>query len=273
MLLGQNFRFGFYSCPPEERMKAIKRAGFDSVMFWWGSEFDRTDAPKEVRFKLAKKEGLEVSTVHFPSTNAHWLWFPGDAGRVYAGQIVEAVEDCARYGIRNLVMHTTRQLTTQEPGPCGLENFKCVLDAAQREGVVIALENTRFLRYNQYIYDNFSSKYLGFCFDTGHANCYTPDEDPLEQFSEYLVTTHIHDNYGKNGSPDGKIAPSGRLDLHNLMGDGNIDFDAIFKRLKKLNVLEFNLESYCFEHSKYWGLSMDEFLKISFMKLKKTLSI
>ena len=47
------------------------------------------------------------------------------------------------------------------------------------------------LRYNSYIYKNLSSSALGFCFDCGHAHCYTPDENPLEMFASYISTTHI----------------------------------------------------------------------------------
>lgn len=269
MILGQNFRFGFYSISPAERMAAIKKAGFDSVMFWWGNEFDSTDGTKEERFNLAKKEGLLVSTVHFPSTNAQWLWISSEEGELYKKQMIQAVQDCGKLGIKNLVIHTTRKHITPEPNESGLEKLSHVLKAAEKEGVKLAIENTRFLRYNSYIYKNLSSSALGFCFDCGHAHCYTPDENPLEMFASYLTTSHIHDNYGPAGSPNGMEAPSGRIDLHNLIGDGNIDYKPIFTRFKELKLQEYNLESYCFEHSKYWGLSMQEFLDTSIKKLKE----
>ena len=70
------------------------------------------------------------------------------------------------------------------------------LEEAQAQGVNIALENTRFLRYNQYLYQRLNSPRLKFCFDSGHANCYTPQEDPLALFGDKLCTMHLHDNYG-----------------------------------------------------------------------------
>lgn len=269
MLLGQNFRFGYYSYSPEERIAAIKKAGFDSVMFWWGNEFDSCDGTKEYRYELAVKAGLQVSTVHFPSTNAHFLWLNSDEGTGYVREMVSAVHDCGRLHIKNLVMHTTRKFLTVPPNQTGLEHLQKVLTEAESEGVKIAIENTRFLNYNSYIYENLSSPALGFCFDTGHANCYTPGQYPLDLFSKYLSTTHIHDNYGPEGHPSGTPDPVQKTDLHNLIGDGNIDFVPIFKKLKELQVPEYNLESYCFPYSKYYSLSMDEFLEKSFCKLKK----
>ena len=76
-----------------------------------------------------------------------------------------------------------------------------------------------------------------------------------------LVTTHIHDNVGAVGDTP---------DQHHLMGEGNVDFDNIFARLKHFNVKRINLESYCNQTSKYFGvLSMDEYMDLSYATLTK----
>jgi len=267
MELGQNYRCGFYDIPPAQRMEAIKRAGFDSTMLWWGEEYSKTDGTKEELYALAKKNGLNIHTVHFPSTYAHYLWLGGDEGSSYMKQLLQAIRDCGRLEIPNMVLHMTRKLITVPPNETGLEHMQTACKEAETQGIRIAVENTRFLKYNTYVYNNIDSPALKFCFDTGHANCYTHDEDPLGMFGSRLVTTHIHDNYGPAGHPDGLVAPSGDKDLHNLIGDGNIDFQKLFERMQAQGNTVWNLESYCFKHSKYYGLTIDDYLSLSYKKL------
>lgn len=253
-ILGQNFRCGFYDIPPEKRLRAIKRAGFDSVMFWWGEEYEKTDGSRYDLIEGAKKLGLQVNTVHFPSTNAHWLWVE-ERGAQYIGQMIAAIEDCSRYGVENLVMHTTRQLITPPYNEGGIERLSAAVKVAEREGVNIAVENTRFPEYNAYIFESIASKRIKFCYDAGHAHCYTKDWDVLQKFGDRLVTTHIHDNDGES-------------DQHHLMGEGTIDFSKVFAKLKELNVKYYNLESYCNETSAYFNkIDIDGFLKLSHEKL------
>ena len=258
---GQNFRCGFYDVPPEQRLDAIKSAGFDETMFWWGTEYEQTDGSRFQLFDYATRIGLGVNTCHFPSTNAHHLWFGGEQGSALVKQFTQACKECGERGIKNLVMHLTYRLVTPEPNEHGIVNFAKMLDAAEKYGVVIAIENTRFLAYNDLILQRFTSKNIGFCFDSGHANCYTPSEQPLEKYGNMLVTTHIHDNVGPVGD---------KPDQHHLMGEGIVDFDKVFARLKHFGVERINLESYCNETSKYYGkLTCEEYLQLSYDTLTR----
>ena len=160
--LGQNFRCGFYDVPPRERLRAIRAAGFDAVMFWWGNEFDATDGDKHERMRAALGLGLKVNTLHFPSTHADYLWRE-ELCEGYADLIIEALEDCARYGAGNLVLHTTRALITPPYNDAGLNALGRAVAAAERLGVNIAAENTRFPAYNGYIYKNIPSVRLTLC--------------------------------------------------------------------------------------------------------------
>jgi sugar phosphate isomerase/epimerase len=254
MLLGQNFRCGFYDVKPEERLRLIKKVGFDSVMFWWGDEFENTDGSRYDLTDCALRLGLKVQTVHFPSTHADYLW-RDETRRLYVDMLIKALYDCAHYGVENLVMHTTRQLITPPYNEAGLNEFKRAVAVAEKEGVNIAVENTRFPLYNRYIYENIPSKNVTLCYDTGHEHCYTKDWDILSAFGSKLSTTHIHDNNGEK-------------DEHHLMGEGNINYAPIFARLKELKVTSYNLETYCNQSSRYYGkLSCEEFLQLSYNKL------
>ena len=257
---GQNFRCGFYDVSNKRRMQALAAAGFDETMFWWGDEFEQTDGTRFELFDLAIKNGLAVNTCHFPSTHADYLWYSDERGQQYVKQFDEACKECGERGVSNLVIHLTRKLITPEPNESGIYNFAKMLDSAKSNNVVIAIENTRFLRYNDYILSRFpNERNIGFCYDCGHNNAYTPNEQPLEKYGDMLVTTHIHDNIGPVGTEP---------DQHHLMGEGNIDYDKLFARLKHYNVQRINLESYCNETSRYFGkLSVEEFLNLSYATL------
>ncbi len=251
--LGQNFAFGYTDVPVAERMRAIHLAGFDDVMIWWGMEHAATDGTPQALYDLAKRNGLNVRTAHFPSWETHHLWQDDEGGRQYLQNLLSAIRDCGAREIENLVLHTTRQLITPEPNLLGLERVEEALQLAEQQGVNLAFENTRFLRYNDYIYSRLSSPCLKFCFDSGHANCFTPGEDPLAQFGDRLCTMHLHDNLG---------AAYG--DQHHLMGEGNIDWDALFARLKALSPGSYNLESGCHPGSQWYGKPMEDYLKASY---------
>ena len=251
MIIGQNFRCGFYEIAPAERMDAIRRAGFDAVMFWWGDEFDATDGNKHLRMRLAVKNGLQVNTLHFPSTYADKLWRK-EFCEGYADEMIDALRDCAKYGVKNLVVHTTRKLITPPYNEDGLNAMGRAVTEAEKLGVNIALENTRFPAYNAYLYDNIRSPRLTLCYDTGHEHCYTKEKNILAMFGDKLSTTHIHDNDGTS-------------DQHHLIGEGNIDFPPILQKLKELGVKYYNLESYCDEKSRYYRkCSLSEFLSLSY---------
>ena len=164
MVLGQNFRCGFYEVSADERLREIRKAGFDAVMFWWGDDFEETDGNRYDLIDIAFKVGLKVNTLHFPSLHADYLWREENT-RDYTDQLITAIEDCSRYGVENLVMHTTRYLITPPYNQLGLDSLGKAVKVAEREGVNIALENTRFPDYNRYIYDNISSPRLTLCYE------------------------------------------------------------------------------------------------------------
>jgi len=58
------------------------------------------------------------------------------------------------------------------------------------------------------------------CFDIGHANTMNQIDEMIDLFGDRIRNVHIHDNNG------GK-------DEHLTMGDGNIDFERVIKKLSK----------------------------------------
>jgi sugar phosphate isomerase/epimerase len=66
----------------------------------------------------------------------------------------------------------------------------------------------------------------GICFDAGHCNLFTrvPLQEWLEVLGPFIIETHIHDN-------------AGDFDSHLALGDGNIDFESVFRALEGRDVI------------------------------------
>ena len=58
------------------------------------------------------------------------------------------------------------------------------------------------------------------CFDIGHANTVGQVDEILERLGDRIVNVHLHDN-------------DGIADQHMTVGDGNIDFEAALKKLRR----------------------------------------
>lgn len=245
-------------------MQAIRDAGFDDVMFWWGDDFRDTDGAPETQFDLAVRTGLQVRTVHFPTVFTYNLWNESDEDQAYVREMSTVLGACGQRGIKYLVVHAA--MRTQSPGISGIgaERMRRAAEIAQKENVDIALENARFLAYNQYLYDHVDSLCLKFCFDSGHANCFTPGEAPLALFGSRLATTHLHDNHGP--LPEGECFSTG--DEHLLPGEGNISFDTLMPRIWALQPECYNLESSMSPQDREAGVTMEAFLSRSYKILR-----
>lgn len=249
---GHDFPFGFFDIPAWDRLLAVKAAGFDDVMIHWQEE-EGLDACR--RYDQAIRAGLQIHTVHFPQETAADLWREGEAGDALEAQLIQALREAGERKIAHLVMHTTRKLITPPPNEIGARRIARAMEAAEKYSVNLALENTRFLEYNQYLYDHVPSPRLGFCYDCGHANCYTPGQDPLGRFGEKMVTMHLHDNHGKK-------------DEHLLIGEGSVDLRQVFRRLAARRPASYNLESRYrpVEGKRPW--SLEEYLDTALSRLK-----
>jgi sugar phosphate isomerase/epimerase len=256
--LGFNLDSGFSDIEPRRRMRAIREAGFDDVMLSWDVHGEGSNGDFASQVSFALEAGLVPRTAHFPSSGAQALWAEGGEGEAYAEELRSAIRDCSKRGVRHLVMHLTRKLDTREPNPLGLERLARALRAAEEEGVDLAMENTRFLRYNAYCYANLASPRLKFCFDSGHAHCFTPGEDPLGRFGELMVTMHLSDNHGPG---------PGDCDEHLPIGMGNIDFDALFSRLIAYRPESYNLETSCPPADLRAGVTLERFLEHGYRSL------
>ncbi|MGD8970008.1 MAG: sugar phosphate isomerase/epimerase family protein [Desulfobacterales bacterium] len=74
------------------------------------------------------------------------------------------------------------------------------------------------------LFEDLAPQGVGFCLDTGHQSAFSRSSlgTWLDVLGPFLGQLHLHDNHG-------------RRDDHLAMGQGTIDFQYLFKRLKDLN--------------------------------------
>ena len=178
------------------------------------SEFDRV-------IENFQENGIILDTLHAPFNKINDMWSSdNEVAQEMLSRLKDGVDKCARYGIPVLIVHLSSKTPMPEITDIGVKRFDELFEYAEEKGVKIALENQRFRENLEYFLDR--NEKFGFCWDTGHENCFSKGINFMELFGEKLCALHIHDNrciYNK--------------DDHLLPFDGNIDFDKVAEYIAK----------------------------------------
>ncbi len=196
----------------EDRIRAIKEAGFDAVCLDFEAELANTETAWENQMRLADKYGLPVENVHLTGAGMTDVWRDGANGDAVADRLCEELRRMASLGVRTGVAHVT--WGHDAPGgdfARGLDRYLRCAETAEQYGVYLALENSVYPAYVHFLLDHIDSAHVGFCYDSGHENAFAPEEDFLSRHGNRLLAMHLHDNDGKQ-------------DLHAFPGDGTIDW-------------------------------------------------
>lgn len=174
--------------------------------------------------------GIRVHSVHSPFGPQYDISSLDDqVHEAGVDALIDAIELASVVGAGHVIAHASDVLQGVPNGR--LERARGVLRelaaVATESGVVIALENLPpgYLGHTPAemvsLLDGISPESIGICFDTGHANLSGRFAAFVEAMLPRAVTTHIHDNDGKE-------------DQHRFPGDGTIDwesFSAAYHRL------------------------------------------
>lgn len=245
-----------YPVPISEAVCLLKQVGFDAVAFNWKVNLDLNPG-----IEAARMLGLHITYLHAPQGDYHTLWLEDDPAFLHI--ILQALEDCRRWSVPIFVMHVCRDFLNITPDlSIGRKNFRRITDTAARYGISVAFENTEkpdFLEAVMNLYNDDDP--IGFCWDSGHEQCYTPNVDHLQLYGHRLMVTHLNDNVGM-ACPG---MPNRTDDLHLVPGDGTADWAHQLARLKKakqVDILNFELKRVSKQDQKirlYDGLSLHEY--------------
>lgn len=226
----QKLCLGLMTSLPEsliEQVKMIKSAGFDAVFAEWNGRGSLDEIAEEI-----KNQGLIFQSVHAPFTKSAHMWGEDEEqGNLALDELLDCLDDCARFGVPIMVVHAFIGFEDHDPTKIGITRFAKMVSAAEKKGVKIAFENTEGEEYLDALMEAFkNNKNVGFCLDTGHEMCYNRHRDMLASYGDRLIATHLNDNLGISREDGGIFWTD---DLHLLPFDGIADWDNIAARLDK----------------------------------------
>jgi sugar phosphate isomerase/epimerase len=226
-----------------EHLMDIASRGFETVeVFATRSHVDYHDTSAiQSLARWLDEAAIQLHSVHAPivDTLVNDKW-----GRAYSTATrdnsareatlheMDAALDIARHiPFKFFVLHLGLPLA-QQPGPddnnrqAALKTIEHVYERAQPLGVTLALEvmdnplSTTPALVDMLEHD-LDGLDIGLCMDVGHAHMLGDTADAIETASEYLVTTHIHDNRRQK-------------DEHLVPFEGSINWDATIMELEKI---------------------------------------
>ncbi len=168
---------------------------------------------------FAAKHSIEFETLHAPFKRINNIWFEGEIGEDVLSELKMGLRRCKKVGAKIFVVHLSSGDNAPTLNDIGMKRFEELVEHADKNGVMIAFENQRKMGNLAWAIERFPSS--GFCYDTGHENCFTPGKRFMPLFWDRLVCTHIHDNFGIYNN-----------DLHLLPFDGNANFERVAEDIR-----------------------------------------
>jgi sugar phosphate isomerase/epimerase len=221
----------------------IASHGFEAVeLFATKSHFDYHDArATEALASWLRDAGLDMPSVHAPIVEslvgntwgaAYSTATRDDAAwQVMIGEMKAALEVARHVPFKHFVLHLGIP-TVQNPNPrdnsrdAAVRSIEEIYRMAQPLGVTLALEvmGNKLSTADalvDLIENDLDGMDLGICMDVGHAFLLGDTAEAIETASGYLITTHMHDNHG-------------RQDDHLVPFQGAINWPAAVMALQKI---------------------------------------
>lgn len=178
---------------------------------------------------------ISILSVHAPFGENKDLSDPGFITRNRAiSQHLATMEKMDIIKIPVLTIHPGSRLELESESQIPLreklfrKSLETLLKQAEKLKIKLAVENMLPMRSGaeirtiKEIIDEFSSPYLGVCFDTGHANVGKGVLETFNVIKEKIFDFHVHDN-------------DGTKDMHLQPPYGNIDWTEFFALVKSIN--------------------------------------
>jgi len=238
---GISFYFG-YDIEYKKRAKMIKEAGFDCVITNADKRFNKQNGTLKQQVKIFTKLGLKVSSLHMRYNEIELINFflNNKIGDKLEKTLIKDLKLAKKYRFSCVVVHLEGEFSE-----IGKERIKRILKVCENLEVPIAIENIDYQYLFTEVFDNIESKYLRFCYDSGHNNCFDSYFDYLGKYGDKLACLHLHDNDGLE-------------DQHTLNEFGSIEWDMIARKLSKCNEVNLDYELLMNVKKKY---SEEEVLK------------
>ncbi|MCU0859850.1 MAG: sugar phosphate isomerase/epimerase [Thermoplasmata archaeon] len=186
-----------YKLDMDRKLELFASRGFRFIHWCddWNNGVVYSSEEMRAHLQTVESFGLKCLDVH--GSDAPGVKIGSDdvsARRKYIRLLENRIEFCSALGGDAVVVHPPREVS-------GLDRSMQVLESVrplcEDMGVVLAIENclpadTELLAL---YFERFPPEFIGFCFDSGHANL-NKDADELMGFGGRLRVLHLHDNKG-----------------------------------------------------------------------------
>ncbi len=220
------FQPGYPAIKAADRLAALGFEALDMALDYWtepGSPFMGDEY-----LQWAEKLREHAEKTGMPYTHSH---APSEAGN--DPTVERAIETAGILGACYIVVHPVCREngkiieTAEQFIRVNAEAYSSCIEAAEKHGVVILSENLLWGASKDPIIiselvKELKSRHFGWCFDTGHANCFGIQPSILHECAYPPLSLHIQDNNG-----------AGR-DEHLIPGDGTIDWNSVVENLKSV---------------------------------------
>ena len=204
----------------EEKLRVLKDVGFTSICLSFTQHKADFEVSKADQVKLADKYGFEVDAVHLSGAKMTTIWSESEDAEFVTQRAIDELTELKELGLKTGVIHVTWGHDVPEPvSDSALARFRRIAEAADSLQVQVALENSVYPEHVHFVLENLKNPYMGFCYDSGHENAFSPGENYLDRYGHRLFAMHIHDNHG--------------TDEHNLPFNGTIDWKHVMSQLRK----------------------------------------
>jgi len=224
-----------------EHLAQIAEYGFEAVeVFATRSHFDYHEPAAIAQLAgWLKETGLALHGIHAPITNR---LLPGDRwGDVISNAVGDSAQRQAAVREADVALNIARQIPTDvfvvhlgTPTAKGGENNRTaalrsveeIARLAEPLGIKVALEVipnplSDAATLVELLEKDLEAPRTGICLDFGHAFLMGDVADTIETVAEHLITTHVHDNNGKN-------------DDHLVPFEGRINWDIALMTMQKV---------------------------------------
>lgn len=227
----------YFGADVKTQLACFRKTGFEGFFTGWDGTQDLT----ELR-TCADALGLLFQSVHAPYIKSADMWKTGPKAEAAAAELIRCAEATAAAGVDLMICHCWIGFNGCTPTAEGVENYRRVVHRAAELGVRVAFENTEGDEALHTLLEAFRDEpNVGFCWDSGHEQCYNHGEDLLARYGDRLLGTHLNDNLGIRDF-DGTVTCID--DLHLLPFDGIVDWPDAARRLSEsrdLGVLTFEM--------------------------------
>jgi len=230
----------------EEYVRELAALGFDLT-------FTESSTPEEMAEigRIVHAAGLCFDQLHAPFGHINDMWAAGEVGDAMYKELTDGIDCCVALDAPILTVHLSSGWNPPSLNDIGRARYTRLVEYAAKKGIRIAFENQRKLYNIAWAFEEFKdADNVGFCWDTGHEACATPDIEFMPLFGKRLICTHVQDNDAVFNE-----------DLHKIPFDGKIDFSRVAMWLNKYDYKgSLMLEVTSRHNPMYDGLTPTQFL-------------